>query len=146
MKGVLAMYARHMYRPESFQNVVVNNKVIGFQFDCRIQYYRGVTLSIIRNIEVNVDGEDFKREDIRFTLEGDIFTLDEMETVITYRWKFGQFATVTVLKEGGLPSGNHHIKSTQTIAPSYMPVILVNSGECDFELDLVCKNGGNNGL
>jgi len=81
-----------------------------------------------------VDGEAFKREDIRFTLEGDTFTLDEMETVITYRWKFGQFATVTVLKDGGLSKGQHHIKSTQTIAPSYMPVILVNSGELDFEL------------
>jgi hypothetical protein len=81
-----------------------------------------------------VDGVSYPREDIRFTLEGDTFTLDEMETVITYRWKFGQFATVTVLKDGGLAQGKHHIKSTQTIAPSYMPVILVNSGECDFEI------------
>lgn len=129
------MFARHMYNPKSFKNVVVDHKVIGFQFDFRIQYYRGVTLSIIRNIEVNVDGEEFKREDIRFTLEGDTFTLDEMETVITYRWKFGQFATITVLKDGGLTSGKHHIKATQTIAPSYMPVILVNPGECDFELE-----------
>jgi hypothetical protein len=123
-----------MYRPDSFKNTEVNGKVIGFQFDCRIQYYRGVTLSIIRNIAVSVNGEEFKREDIRFTLEGDTFTLDEMETVVTYRWKFGQFATVTVLKGGGLTHGKHHICSTQTIAPSYMPMILVNSGECDFEI------------
>lgn len=128
------MYPRHMYKPDGFKNVEVDGKIIGFQFDTRIQYYRGVTLSIIRNIEVNVDGEEFKREDIRFTLEGDTFTLDEMETVITYRWKFGQFATITVLKEGGLTRGKHHIESTQTIAPSYMPVILVHSGEYDFEI------------
>jgi hypothetical protein len=57
-----------------------------------------------------------------------------METVISYRWKFGQFATITVLKEGGLDKGKHHIKATQTIAPSYMPMILVNPGECDFEI------------
>lgn len=129
------MFARHMYNPESFKNVVVEHKVIGFQFDCRIQYYRGITLSILRNIEVSIDGEEFAREDIRFTLEGDTFTLEEMETVITYRWKFGQFATVTVLKDAGLASGKHHIKATQTIAPSYMPVILVNSGEYDFILE-----------
>jgi hypothetical protein len=128
------MYPRHMYKPDGFKNVEADGKIIGFQFDTRIQYYRGVTLSIIRNIEVNVDGEEFKREDIRFTLEGDTFTLDEMETVITYRWKFGQFATVTVLKDGGLAKGQHHITSTQTIAPSYMPVILVHSGEYDFEI------------
>lgn len=128
------MFARHMFNPEGFKNIIKDGKIIGFQFECKIQYYRGVTLSIIRNIEVWVDDEEFKRDDIRFTLEGDTFTLDEMETVIDYRWKFGQWAIVTVLKEGGLPQGKHHIKSTQTIAPSYMPVILVNSGECDFEI------------
>lgn len=128
------MFARHMFNPEGFKNVIKDGKVIGFQFECKIQYYRGVTLSIIRDIEVWVDDEEFKREDIRFTLEGDTFTLDEMETVIDYRWKFGQWAGVTVLKEGGLKQGKHHIKSTQTIAPSYMPVILVNSGEKDFEI------------
>lgn len=128
------MNPRYMFNPEGFKNTVKNEKIIGFQFDFKIQYYRGVTLSIIRNIEVNVDGEDFNREDIRFTLEGDTFTLDEMETVITYRWKFGQYATVTVLKEGGLSKGKHHIKATQTIAPSYMPMILVKSGEYDFEI------------
>ena len=128
------MNSKYMFNPEGFKNVVENEKVIGFQFDFKIQYYRGVTLSIIRNIEVNVDGEEFNRQDIRFTLEGDTFTLDEMETVITYRWKFGQYATVTVLKDGGLSKGIHHIKATQTIAPSYMPMILVKSGEYDFEI------------
>jgi hypothetical protein len=128
------MNPRYMFNPEGFKNVEVNEKVIGFQFDFKIQYYRGVTLSIIRNIEVNVDGEEFNREDIRFTIEGDTFTLDEMETVITYRWKYGQYATVTVLKDGGLSKGKHNIKATQTIAPSYMPMILVKSGEYDFEI------------
>jgi hypothetical protein len=123
-----------MFNPEGFKNVEENQKVIGFQFDFKIQYYRGVTLSIIRNIEVTVDGEEFSRQDIRFTLEGDTFTLDEMETVITYRWKFGEYATITVLKDGGLSKGRHHIKATQTIAPSYMPMILVKSGEYDFEI------------
>ncbi len=129
------MFARHMFNPEGFKNTVVDGKTVGFQFDFKIQYYRGATLSIIRNIEVWVDGEGFNREDIRFTLEGDTFTLEEMRTVIDYRWKFGQWATVTVLKDGGLAKGKHHIKSTQTIAPSYMPHILVNSGEYDFVIE-----------
>lgn len=128
------MFVKNMYHPDRFKNVEKDGKVIGFSFDCRIQYYRGVTLSIIHDIAVNVDGEEFGRDNIRFTLESDTFTLDEMETVITYRWKFGQFATVTVLKDGGLAKGAHHIKSTQTIAPSYMPHILVNSGEYDFTI------------
>lgn len=129
------MFAKNMFNPEGFKNTVKDGEVIGFQFDFKIQYYRGVTLSIIRNIEIEVDGVSYPRESIRFSIEGETFTLEEMRTVIDYRWKFGRWATITVLKEGGLAPGKHHIKSTQTIAPSYMPMILVNSGEYDFECE-----------
>lgn len=128
------MFEKNMFKVDSFKNYISEGEVKGFQFDFKIQYYRGVSLSIIRNIQVWVDGEEFERDDIRFTIENETFTLEEMRTVIDYRWKFGQWATVTVLKDGGLEAGKHHIKSTQTIAPSYMPHILVNSGEFDFEI------------
>jgi hypothetical protein len=128
------MFARHMFNPKGFKNTVVDGNTVGFQFDFKIQYYRGVTLSIIRNIEVMVDEEEFAREDICFSIRGEKFTLEEMRTVIDYRWLFGEWATITVRKEGGLAKGKHHIKSIQTIAPSYMPMILVNPGEYDFEI------------
>lgn len=128
------MFPRQMYDPEGFKNVEGDGGTIGFQFAMKIQYYRGVTLSIIRNIEVNVDGRTYPREAIRFTVNGETFTLEEMRTVISSRWRFGQYAAVTVLTKGGLSKGRHHIKCTQTIAPSYMPMILVNSGEYDFQI------------
>jgi len=128
------MFAKNMFNPEGFKNKVKDSEVIGFQFDFKIQYYRGVTLSIIRNVEVWVDGEAFSRENILFSIQGETFTLEEMRTVIDYRWKFGEWATITVLKSGGLSTGKHHIKATQTIAPSYMPMILEHSGEYDFEI------------
>lgn len=126
------MYPRHMYKPDGFSNIVEEGKIIGFAFEMKIQYYRGVTLSIIRDIEVEVDGVSFPRDSIRFTVNEETFTLDEMRTVISNRWLFGQYAKVTVLTEGGLAEGQHHIKCTQTIAPSYMPMILVQPGELDF--------------
>lgn len=128
------MFPRQMYNPNGFKNTEQDKKVIGFQFDMKIQYYRGITLSIIRNIEVEVDQKKYERESIRFTVNGETFTLEEMRTVISNRWLFGQYATVTVLTEGGLAKGKHHIKCTQTIAPSYMPCILENAGEYDFEI------------
>lgn len=128
------MFPRQMYNPDGFKNTEKEGKVTGFQFDMKIQYYRGITLSIIRNIEVTVDGVEYPREAVRFTVNSETFSLEEMRTVITNRWLFGQYATVTVLTEGGLKKGKHHIKCTQTIAPSYMPCILVNAGEYDFEI------------
>lgn len=128
------MAARQIYNPDGFKNVSTEAGVVGFQFQFKSQYYRGVTLSIVRGIEVNIDGEDIDKKDIRFTVNGETFTLDEMRTVVDsdYRWEFGEYATVTVLKEGGLSKGKHHLKVVQTIVPSYMPFPWSTNCETDF--------------
>lgn len=131
------MAGRQIYDPNGFKNVEKEGSIVGFEFQFKAQYYRGFTLSIIRDIQVNVDGEDVKREDIRFTVNGATFTLEEMRTVIDsdYRWEFGDYATVTVLKEGGLAKGAHHIKAMQIIAPSYMPFMTEALCETDFVIE-----------
>lgn len=128
------MAGRQIYNPDSFRNIEKDGKVIGYQFDFKAQYYRGITLSIIRDIRVNVDGEDVPREDIRLTVNREMFTLDEIRTVIDpeYRWEFGEYATVSVMKEGGLKAGSHHINALQVIAPSYMPFQIEAVCEADF--------------
>lgn len=130
------MAGRQIYNPERFKNIEKDGSIIGYQFEFKAQYYRGFTLSIIRDIKVNVDGVDEPRENIRLTVNGETFTLDETRTMIDpdYRWEFGDYATVTVLKDGGLPQGNHHIKAVQIIAPSYMPFQLEPVCETDFEI------------
>ncbi len=130
------MAARVIYKSDSFKNVEKDGKIIGYSFTFKAQYYRGITLSIVRGIDINVDGTDEKREDIRFTVNGETFTLDEMLTVVDsdYRWEFGEYATVTVLRDGGLAKGLHHIRAVQHISPSYMPFPVVAVCETDFEI------------
>ena len=50
------------------------------------------------------------------------------------RWEFGEFAVFTVLKEGGLAAGKHHIDTEITICPSYMPFPNVAVTGADFEI------------
>ncbi len=130
------MAGRQIFNPDGFCNVEKDGAIIGYQFQFKAQYYRGFCLSIIRGLEVEVDGEAAAKEDIRFSVAEATFTLDEMRTVIDpeYRWEFGDYATVTVLKEGGLAKGPHHIKALQVIAPSYMPFQTEAVCEADFEI------------
>ncbi len=120
------MAGRPIYNPSSFKNVEENGQVVGYSFDWKAQYYRSFTLSILRDIILKVDGVDVNREDITITVNGETFTLEECRTVIDpeYRWEFGEYATVTVKKEGGLAKGNHTIEGIQKIAPSYMPFVI----------------------
>lgn len=131
------MAGRQIFNPDGFKNVEENGKIIGYQFQFKAQYYRGITLSVVRDIKVQVDGEDAAREDIRFTVNKESFTLEEMRTVIDsdYRWEFGDYATVTVLRDGGLARGKHHIHAVQTIAPSYMPFQIEAVCDADFAIE-----------
>lgn len=131
------MAGRQIYRPDGFKNTEENGIVTGYQFDFKAQYYRGITLSIVRDIRVNVDGEDAAREDIRLMVNKEIFTLEEMRTVVDsdYRWEFGDYATVLVKKAGGLSKGKHHIKALQVIDPSYMPFQIEAVCEADFVIE-----------
>ena len=130
------MAGRPIYDSEGFRNVVEDGKTTGFQFRFKLKYYRGITLSIIRDIKVNIDGEDIPREDVLLTVNGETFTLEECRTVISplYRWEFGEYATVTVRKECGLSAGAHHLNVLQHIAPSYMPFPIKAVCEADFEI------------
>lgn len=130
------MAGRQIYNPDGFKNIEENGNVIGYQFQFKAQYYRGITLSIVRDIQIEMDGEKVDREDIRFTVNDATFTLEEMRTVIDseYRWEFGDYATVSVIKEGGLAEGAHHIKALQIIDPSYMPFQIEAVCEADFEM------------
>ena len=112
------MVQRVIYDPNGFKNVEKDGKAIGWCFGYKAQYYRGFSLSI------------------RFTNKGETFTLDEMTTVVDadLRWEFGEFAVFTVLKDGGLAAGKHHIDTEITICPSYMPFPNVAVTGADFEI------------
>ncbi|MDD3402495.1 MAG: DUF6379 domain-containing protein [Hespellia sp.] len=130
------MAGRQIYNPDGFKNIEKDGKIVGFQCEMKAQYYRGITLSIVRDIKVNVDGTDYNREDVRLSVNGETFTLEEMRTVIDsdYRWEFGDYATVSVMTEGGLTAGTHHIKAVQVIDPSYMPFQVEAVCEADFDI------------
>lgn len=115
------MFEKYMIMTRGLRNVRRGGEVSGFQFNLRTTYYRGVYLAIIAGIEVSVDGEDFQPAQIRVAFGGRDYTLDEMTREETARWPFGDPATVTVLKKGGLHPGQHEISVTQVIKPAYIP-------------------------
>lgn len=106
-----------------FENVQEATKPTGFAFLARLPYYRGLGLSMIEDIAVTVDGTAIPREDIRFSVRGRSWTLDEMETEYGDRWNFGEKARITALKPGGLEPGKHKIECAVRFRVSYLPFV-----------------------
>lgn len=117
------MFDKMMLCDEGFANVVDNGETIGFSLLARLPYYRGLGLSMIEDIGLAIDGDPVAREDVRFSVRGRSWTLDEMETVYDDRWNFGEKATVTVLRPGGLTPGAHKVDIAVRMRVSYLPFV-----------------------
>lgn len=117
------MMDNKMICTEVFENVIEDDAAVGFAFLGRLPYYRGLGLSMIEDIQVSVDGEKIAREDVRFSVRGKTYTLDEMETVYDDRWNFGEKARIFALKPGGLAPGNHRIDFAVRMRVSYLPFV-----------------------
>lgn len=127
------MFDNNVFIEGSCKNTVENGKVIGYEMQTYITYYRGIPLSMVNDIGVKTDGETVARKDIRCSVDnGEYwFTLDEMETVSSYahKWEYGEPMTVRVLQDSGLSKGKHQIELTVNVRTAYIPVPLEGKRE-----------------
>lgn len=121
------MFDEMIIREGSVRNVVADDgAVTGFSFATHMPYYRGLGLSMIEVPEVAVDGVAVSEEDLRFTYNGVTRTFAELADVSDVRWELRTFATITVLRAGGLAAGEHEIFVNLRLRVSYLPVLSEN--------------------
>ena len=120
------MFDNNVFIENSCRNVPGEEKIIGYEMQTHITYYRGIPLSMVNDIRVTTDGKQVPREQIRCTVDGGEywFTLDEMKTVVEHKWEFGEPMTVRVLEDGGLKKGKHEIDLNVIVRTAYIPVPL----------------------
>lgn len=126
------MFDKYLIDPATIKNTGPEESPTGFSFEARLGYYRGLTLSMIEELAVSVDGKELPREAIRFDEGNGALSLQEMEAVYDRRWAFGAPATISVAFPGGLPAGAHSIALRQKLRISYMPFPSFNNDEKTF--------------
>jgi hypothetical protein len=128
------MYDQHIIYPDSLRNKHDGASASGWRLGVRLPYYRGQTLSAVEDIALTVDGVKVPREQVRFSVRGKTWSLDELETVYDERWEFGEVAEVSVLQPGGLPFGPHTITAAVQLRISYLPWSPVTACTAHFAL------------
>jgi hypothetical protein len=123
------MYDKHIIYPDSLRNDG-GSEGLSWRVGVRLPYYRGQVLSAVEDIALTIDGAKVPREDVRFTVRGKTWTLDELETTYDDRWEFGEVAEVSV--PGRLASGKHTVTAAVQLRISYLPWSPVTS--CTTEL------------
>lgn len=119
------MFDNNVFIENTCVNVKEDDRIIGYEMQTNITYYRGIPMSMIEYVCVAEDGEEVPAADIRISIDRiDWFTLKEAETVVDYKWEYGEPLYVRVLKDGGLSKGSHKVKLTVATRTAYIPVPL----------------------
>jgi len=106
----------------SIANFAVNGKPYGFQFDIRLNYYRGLFLSCIDEFGVKVDGEEVDPMDLTFAINDKEFSALNLNENISEFWNLLHKARVFVRMPGGLPLGQHAITLRLMLRSPYLPL------------------------
>ncbi|MCX7282868.1 MAG: DUF6379 domain-containing protein [Novosphingobium sp.] len=123
------MFDKYIIDPATLRNTGPDEAPDGFAFETRLGYYRGLTLSMVEELNVGIDGEPVARADVSFDDGAGALTLDQMETAYDRRWAFGAPATILVRRAGGFPKGDHTLTLQQKLRISYMPFPSFNNDE-----------------
>lgn len=97
---------KYLVEKDDIRNVInEDGNRPGFEIQMKIPYYRGVALSMIDDLYVKVGEDTFPKESLIFTVDGHSYTWPQIETVTSFRWEYGQKATIFVPLEFGIFSG-----------------------------------------
>lgn len=107
---------------DSLKSIVINGRKIGYEFDVRLSYYRGLFLSCIEEFEIKVDGEEVPIQDVTFSINGKTFPISFLSECNTEFWNVIEPARIEVIRDGGLQSGEHDIDLTLMLRIPYMPI------------------------
>ncbi len=113
------MFDNFLIREDSLQNVVRDDRIIGFRFAVRIADYRGCILSLHNGYYVSCDGEKFPTDLQRFEINGKPPRTQEIKTCVWEHWNYDDEAYLYIEKEGGLTPGEHVIGLQQSILAQY---------------------------
>ncbi len=101
----------------------------GFQFGARLPYYRGVSLSMVEEIEVTLDGDILPQNVVDITVNGNTYNIEQRENEIDDRWEMGEVAILSVKKDGGLTQGEHTVGLKINIRIGYLPFPAIRIAE-----------------
>jgi hypothetical protein len=129
------MFEKYMIVEDNLKNVVEDGKITGFQFGARLPYYRGVSLSMLEEIEVSLDNEVLSQDNVHITVHENTYDFNQRENELDDRWEMGEVATLFVQKKGGLEKGNHLLGLKINIRIGYLPFPAIRNAQKEIKID-----------
>ena len=116
------MFDRFIINDKSFRNLYEKGERIGFIINARINYYRGIPLSMLDSVKVIIDGETFNTDAMTFVVDGKRYSFAEMNETANINWHFGDDLRIEISKPGGLLPGKKEVEMYLAPRNSYFGI------------------------
>lgn len=107
---------------DSLKNSYINGKKIGYEFDIRLSYYRGLFLSCTNSFSLKVDGVAVPNKYVTFSINGKEFFVEQLAGLSSEFWELLAPAKIKIMQRGGLAPGNHELKLEFYLRVPYLPL------------------------
>lgn len=104
---------------KSFKNILINDVTQGFNVGVNLNYYRGLHVSCIEELELKIDGEPIPEHLILFCINGKKFSINQLKDLYAEFWALKDTVNIEVYN-GGLQDGEHDVYLTLHIRSPYM--------------------------
>ena len=102
-----------------FRPIVLNERVVGFNLGVYLNYYRGLHLSCIEQLELKIDGESVPPHLICIVANEKKFAIEQLASLHAEFWGIRKRIDLEVYN-GGLAPGEHAVALTLHLRNPYM--------------------------
>jgi len=102
-----------------FRNIKLNGKVVGFNLGVFLNYYRGLPVSCIENLEVKVGGETVSPHLVCAVVNEKKFSVEQLASLHAEFWGIRKKIDLEIYN-GGLEPGEHEVELTLHLRNPYM--------------------------
>ncbi len=106
-------------RPGALRELTLNDQTVGFALSIGMNYYRGLPLSAIEELEITVDGQAIPGALMLAEFNEKLFMPDQLALAWTEFWGIKRYLTVRVYN-GGLADGEHEVAVRLILRNVYM--------------------------
>ena len=85
-KFIKCGFEDRVLREDGFYPILINGKSVGFNLDLRINYYRGLPVSSVEEIRLEIDGEEIPQDKILVSVNGKLFAIKQLKELYAEYW------------------------------------------------------------
>lgn len=85
-KFIKCGFEDRVLREDGFYPILINGKNVGFNLDLRINYYRGLPVSSVEEIRLEIDGKEIPQDKIQVSVNGKLFAIRQLKELYAEYW------------------------------------------------------------